>query len=77
VLSKILDGNGLCQKAMPGSIPAPNSGSILEKIRKIKVAKWSKPTKNIKKIKYMAYFNGTVNGVIFVGLGQTFQDGKE
>jgi hypothetical protein len=33
VLSKILDGNGL--KAMPGSIPAPNSGSFMEKIRKI------------------------------------------
>jgi hypothetical protein len=31
VLFKILDGNGLCQKAMPGSIPAPNSGSIMEK----------------------------------------------
>jgi hypothetical protein len=29
VLSKILDGNGL--KAMPGSILAPNSGSIMEK----------------------------------------------
>jgi hypothetical protein len=26
VLTKILDGNGL--KAMPGSIPAPNSGSF-------------------------------------------------
>ncbi len=35
-------------KAMPGSILAPNSGSIMEK-RKIKVAKWGKPTKNIKK----------------------------
>ncbi len=29
ILSKILDGNGL--KAMPGSIPAPNSGSFVEK----------------------------------------------
>jgi hypothetical protein len=28
-LIQILDGNGL--KAMPGSIPAPNSGSIMEK----------------------------------------------
>jgi hypothetical protein len=33
VLSKILDGNGL--KAMLVLIPAPNSGSIMEKIRKI------------------------------------------
>ncbi len=43
-------------KAMPESIPAPNSGSIMEKIRKIQVAKWGKPTekktfKNIKKKK--------------------------
>jgi hypothetical protein len=30
-------------KAKPGSIPAPNSGSIM---KKIKVAKWGKPTKN-------------------------------
>jgi hypothetical protein len=29
VLSKILDGNGL--KAMPGLIPAPYSGSFMEK----------------------------------------------
>jgi hypothetical protein len=36
-------------KAMTGSIPAPNSGSIMEKIRKILVTKWGKPTKkNIK-----------------------------
>jgi hypothetical protein len=32
VLSKILYGNGL--KAMPGLIPSPNSGSVMEKIRK-------------------------------------------
>jgi hypothetical protein len=32
VLSKILDGNGL--KANPGLIPAPNSGSFVEKNRK-------------------------------------------
>jgi hypothetical protein len=32
-------------KVMPGSIPAPNSGSIMEKIRKMLVAKWGKPTK--------------------------------
>ncbi len=32
-------------KAMPGSIPAHNSGSIMEKIRKIQIAKWGKPTK--------------------------------
>jgi hypothetical protein len=32
VLSKILDRNGV--KAMPGSIPAPNSGSV-GKMRKI------------------------------------------
>ncbi len=33
----ILDGNGV--KAMPGSIPAPNSGSFIEN-KKIKVDKW-------------------------------------
>jgi hypothetical protein len=32
-------------KAMPGSISAPNSGSIMETIRKIQLAKWGKPTK--------------------------------
>ncbi len=32
-------------KTMRESIPAPNSGSIMEKIRKIKVAKWAKQTK--------------------------------
>ncbi len=30
-------------KAMPGSIPAPNSGTYVGKIRKIKVAKQGKP----------------------------------
>jgi hypothetical protein len=30
VLSIILDGNGQHLKAMPGSIPAPNSGSFEE-----------------------------------------------
>ncbi len=40
-------------KAMPGSIPAPNSGSIVEKkIRKIQVAKWGKLTKNHLKKNY-------------------------
>jgi hypothetical protein len=38
-LIQILDGNGL--KAMPGSIPAPNSGSFMEKYENI----CSKPTK--------------------------------
>jgi hypothetical protein len=37
-------------KAMPGSIPAPNSGSFVEKVRKIKVAKRGKPTKKLKKL---------------------------
>jgi hypothetical protein len=32
-------------KAMPGSIPAPNSGSFMEKIKNIYVARWGKPTK--------------------------------
>ncbi len=32
-------------KAMPGSIPAPNSGSFVEKIGKLQVAIWDKPTK--------------------------------
>ncbi len=32
-------------KAMPELIPAPNSGSIMEKIRKIQVAKWGKLAK--------------------------------
>ncbi len=38
-------------KAMTAFIPAPNSGSIMEKKnkKKIQVAKWSKSTKNIKK----------------------------
>jgi len=39
----MLDGSGV--KAMPGSISAPNSGS-LQKIRKIQVAKWDTPKKN-------------------------------
>ncbi len=37
-------------KALPGLIPAPNSGSFVEKVRKIQVAKWGKPTKNFKKL---------------------------
>jgi len=41
----MLGGSGV--KAMPGSIPTPNSGS--RKIRKIQVAKWGTPKKNIKK----------------------------
>jgi len=45
VSSKILDGNGV--KAMPGSIPAPNSGSFQNK--KIEVAKWGTPKKYLKK----------------------------
>ncbi len=32
-------------KAMPGLIPANNSGSFVDKIRKIYVAKWGKPTR--------------------------------
>ncbi len=32
-------------KAMPGLIPAPNSGSFAEKKRKTKAAKWGKPSK--------------------------------
>ncbi len=43
-LIQIQDGNGL--KAMAGLISAPNSGSFMEK-KKIQVAKWGKPTKNI------------------------------
>jgi hypothetical protein len=39
----MLDGSGV--KAMPGSIPTPNSGS-LKKNKKIQVAKWGTP-KNI------------------------------
>jgi hypothetical protein len=35
-LSKILDGNGEHFKAMTRSIPAPSSGSFVEKIRKYK-----------------------------------------
>ncbi len=38
----MLDGSGV--KAIPGPIPAPNSGS-LQKIRKIQVAKWGTRTK--------------------------------
>jgi hypothetical protein len=39
-------------KAMPGSIPGTNSGSFVDKIRKIYVAKWGKPTrKTLKKEK--------------------------
>jgi len=40
----MLDGSGV--KAMPGSISAPNSGSLL-KIREIQVAKWGTPKKII------------------------------
>jgi len=38
----MVDGSGV--KAMPGSIPTPNSGSLL-KNKKIQVAKWGKPKK--------------------------------
>jgi len=38
----MLDGSGV--KAMPGSIPTPNSGSLL-KNKKIQVAKWDTPKK--------------------------------
>jgi len=38
------DGNGV--KAMPGSIPAPNPGSLINgKRKKRKVAKWGIPKK--------------------------------
>jgi hypothetical protein len=47
VVSKMMEVVNV--KAMPGSIPAPNSGTIMEKNKKIYVAKWGKPTKNIKK----------------------------
>ncbi len=40
----MVDGSGV--KAMPGLIPTPNSGSLL-KNKKIQVAKWGKPKKNI------------------------------
>jgi hypothetical protein len=43
VSSKILDGNGV--KAMPGLIPAPNSGSFENKKIKLQVAKWGTPKK--------------------------------
>ncbi len=39
----MLDGTGV--KAMPGSISAPNSGS-LQKTRKMQVAKWGTPKKS-------------------------------
>jgi len=42
----MLDGSGI--KAMPGSIPTPNSGSLL-KNKKIQVAKLGKPKKYLKK----------------------------
>ncbi len=42
----MLDGSGV--KAMPGSIPTPNSGSLL-KNKKIQVAKWGTPKKVLKK----------------------------
>jgi hypothetical protein len=37
-------------KAMPGSIPAPNSGPIMEKIRRNKGSQMGQTEKNIKKI---------------------------
>jgi len=42
----MLDGSGV--KAMPGSIPTPNFGSLL-KNKKIQVAKWGTPKKYLKK----------------------------
>ncbi len=42
----MLDGSGV--KAMPGSIPTPNSGP-LQKNKKIQVAKWGTPKKIFKK----------------------------
>jgi hypothetical protein len=42
----MLDGSGV--KAMPGSIPTPNSDSFL-KNKKIQVAKWGTPKKYFKK----------------------------
>ncbi len=42
----MLDGSGV--KAMPESIPTPNSGS-LQKNKKIQVAKWGTPKKYLKK----------------------------
>jgi len=44
----MLDESGV--KAMPGSIPTPNSGS-LEKNKKIQVAKWGTPKNILKKNK--------------------------
>jgi len=38
----MLDGSGV--KAMPGSVPTPNSGSLY-KNKKIQVAKWGSPKK--------------------------------
>ncbi len=43
----MLDGSGV--KAMPGSIPTPNFGSLL-KNKKIQVAKWGTPKKYLKKV---------------------------
>jgi hypothetical protein len=40
----MLDGSGV--KAMPGSKPTPNSGSLW-KNKKIQVSKWDKPKKYI------------------------------
>jgi len=45
VSSNILDGNGV--KAMPGLISAPNSGRYRKIRRKVQVAKWGTPKKNI------------------------------
>jgi len=42
ILSKIILGNGV--KAMPGSIPAPNSGSVENK--KIQVTNWGNAPAN-------------------------------
>jgi hypothetical protein len=48
-------------KAMPGSIPAPNFGSIMEKIRKIKVAKWGKSKKHLENVSFCTQKTATVH----------------
>jgi len=48
----MLDGSGV--KAMPDSILTPNSGSLY-KNKKIQVAKWGKPKKNIFKKRISIY----------------------
>ena len=73
-LIQILNGNSV--KAMPGLVPVPNSGSFIEKKKKIKVAKLGTPKKE--KVMFTSLNFLVVYGEIFVilAIGRSYNPDK-